>query len=116
MWRTSRYNFDLIQGQSLKLIFHFTDEADIPMDLTGWKTTSQLANENGKLIETCVAEISAPVDGSVTIYLPAEKTAQLPISTLIWDLALENPTGDIEKPLRGTVTVIRGATLPRSTP
>lgn len=114
MWATSVYNFDVIQGQTISLQFNFTNDSNEPIDLSGWTATSQLVSTDGTLVASLTPSLT-PENGVVKLSLSNEDTAKFTPQSLIWDLALTDPDGNVEKPLRGNVLVRLGATLSRET-
>ena len=97
--QASLYDFEIEQGSSFKLSLIHRDSSGNLVDLTGycarllWKTNSgeiqEFSTENTNF--ALYKFIIQPLDGKITLFLPAEITNSYDFRTAKYDLELQSP-------------------------
>jgi hypothetical protein len=104
------YNLKLFHGQSLDKAFILKDVNNIPIPLTNYLIEVSIADKDGKnlLQRGYVIEYD---QGSFYWGFTKDQIAQLPPNTYLFDLVITYPDGKSDVYLRGTWTVLAGATI-----
>lgn len=110
----AKYNFKLEQGATWRLQLTLKDSSDDPIDLTGHIVRMQLRTAHSArtaLVSLTTVtpahgiSIPTPTNGVVTLELTDEETALLPPRELVYDVEVENPSGEVQRVLQGVATV-----------
>lgn len=126
MWTQSRSDINIIQGQTLNKTYQFlVDDADGKITVTdnygvthkcsiyslsGYKAAAAVVSRLGTNIATMATTID-PAASKVTISLTDEVTAAISAGGYLWDLCLEDSSGNQQKPIYGCFNVTVGAVL-----
>ena len=124
MWNKSRYDFRIIQGQTLLKDFQFlkyddsgttnvTDANGVThkcslYDLSGWKGAASVRDRLDVYQDSMKVTINTTT-ATVSVYMTDEQTAAIKEGQYIWDLVLENASGEQEKPVYGNFLLLLGA-------
>jgi hypothetical protein len=105
--QAARYNLKIYQGADIDEIFTF---ADFDFSVPGWTARSQARAEYDSAetifdITTENGGITLADDGSCSLFVSGDDTADFTDINGVWDLELIDPDGKIYKPLRGTTTL-----------
>src|ERR1044072_6727082 len=83
----TRYNIEMDQGSTWRLIINWQNEDETPIDLAGWVGALQVrrtADADDVLLSLTVGdgiEISDPTDGEITVSISSEKSSAMPART-----------------------------------
>lgn len=105
------YNLPIDQGGTFTRIFTWTDDADVPRDLSGCTATAKIYEEGvpNPALELAPA-VSDPTAGKIELEITDEQTDALlwPKNAKgSWRLDVHFPNGTTTPLLKGTVTVNR---------
>jgi hypothetical protein len=105
------YELKIDQGASLELSFLFADENNVPINLTGYTARMQLrtsytapthalelTTENNRILLT-------PLEGKMTLSLPASVTTTIIPQRYVYDVELVSPTGFVTRAIEGDAIV-----------
>lgn len=105
------YRLTIDQGASFELSFLFADENNIPLNLTGYTARMQLrtsytaptpaielTTENNRIVFT-------PLEGKMTLSLPASVTTTIAPRNYVYDVELISPTGFVTRAVEGDAIV-----------
>lgn len=95
----SKYDFTIEQGTSFKLSLIYKDENGIPIDLTGWcaRLIWKTNNNSVQVLSSNNLDLSVykfiidPVNGKLTLMIPAHTTNTFSFNTAKYDLELQSP-------------------------
>ncbi len=106
----AKINLTIYQGSTFRQQFQWI-AGENPVDLTGYKARMQirpkitddeviieLTTENGGII------FDDPANGLFTLYIPADKTAELNFKNAVYDIEFDN-NGFVTRLFGGTVTL-----------
>lgn len=104
------HNFKIDQGTDASIIF-VLKKKDTPLDLTGYKAAMQvrlaahtleptdtLTSENGRLV-------IVPTEGKITAKFPHSVTETFKPGYLVYDLEIQNSSGEIKRIVEGRIHV-----------
>jgi hypothetical protein len=89
------YHFTIEQGAVFGRIFDWVDDADQPVDLTGYTAAMQLRETYASpvaLTWTAFLTVAGP-EGRVSVLVPAPQTAAITLARGVYDLELTPPSG-----------------------
>ena len=116
----ANYNFTIEKGTAFVISFEYKDNDNNIIDLTNWVARLRW-KDNANVIKTFVTNtrnseyefIITPVDGKITLKIPAAQTASYTFASATYDLELQEPndlySGGGKKVFRilaGTITVL----------
>ncbi len=106
-------NIKIEAKSGFELVCVCTDDADVPVDLTGYTARAAIkktaSDVDAVAVFTCT--IPTPTDGAVVCKLTAAQTAVMnDMGTGAWDLLLQPPVGEPFRLLQGSVTISPGVT------
>lgn len=111
-----KHDFTLYQGTFTPLTFQLTDDADVPLDLTGYTARMQArttVNSSEVQLEASLALGNAEVDGptgTVKLQFSAAQTAAIKASKLVYDVELTPADGKTVRVMEGSITVSKEVT------
>lgn len=108
-----KYNFTIEQGATWRREIQVQDESDNPVNLTGHIVRMQLRTAHAARTALITLTTVSPahgitvdaLTGTITLELTDEETAILPPRELVYDVEIENPSGEVQRILQGTATV-----------
>lgn len=112
----SIYDLIIEQGATFSLTITLKKPNKLPFDLSGYIGRSQIRKSYAAtdvIASFSVAVVSPQKDGKIVMSLTDEQTSSLPsISSGVYDLELESPTGEVTRVLQGKVTISPEVTRP----
>jgi hypothetical protein len=110
-----RVNFELANNEDLRQAFALSDDAQVPVDLTGAglkmqirslgnETVLEASNVNGR-----IAVLDAP-NGRFDVAVPAAVMQSVAAGSYQHDLVLSDAAGRVKRIWTGTLTLSRGVT------
>lgn len=105
------YKLVIDQGASLELSLLFTNENNVPLNLTGYTARMQLRTSYTALNPTIELTtennriLLLPLEGKMTLALPASVTTTIPPQRYVYDFEMVSPTGFVTRALEGDCIV-----------
>ncbi len=109
--KTLPLDLDLViwAGTTFRREFRWLPDGDTPLDFTGWSAqmligpsrgiaTVALTTDNGGITLTGV--------GQILLNLPPAQTSALKHGVMVYDLDLTDPTGYVQRFMRGRISVV----------
>lgn len=99
-------NLELYKGDYVELFVVVKDDADVPINLTGYtaRASLKLTYSDGSPVHF-VCTIPTPANGTVKIYLSSTTSSTLVPGSYIWDFEIINAESDSRTYLAGDVVV-----------
>ena len=100
-------NISIDQGTTFSLTITVTDLNNNALDLTNYTARSQMRRSYGasSYVSFTTSTGDDPTDGEVTISLTPTQTSALKIGRYVYDVEIEDDSGDVIRVLEGIVTV-----------
>ena len=119
--RGALQDLDLKQGATLRVEHTLTNTDGTPFDLTGCQVRGQVRKSalSTPVIQTINTQVQSPATGGVyEFWLTDEQTQAIPCgekpsdvaSQYVYDIEVEEPSGDVRCVLEGKIFVIAGVT------
>ena len=113
----AKYDLEIDQAATFRKHLTWMDDEEKPIDLTGFSALMQVRRNLGREM---IVELSTDngrirlggVEGTITLRLDAEKTAELIPGTYVYDLLLISAGGINYRLLEGKVIVREAVSIP----
>ena len=105
------YNFCIAQGTDSTVPFVLSDSTGTVINLTGYTAAMQLRVQLNSVeaVDTLTTDnerISIdPEAGQISCTFPHTQTERYPVRTLVYDLEITSPGGEITRVVQGKITV-----------
>lgn len=112
----AQYDIEIEQGATHSESFTWEDGNGTPVNLTGYKARMQFrksATSTEKLLDASTENgliVLTPLEGAVSITLPASLTSAFSWAQARYDLELESSDGTVVRLVEGAVTVSKEIT------
>lgn len=101
----------LVRGDDWGMAVIPSDEAQNPIDLTGWTARAHIRKKPNDSAPLAVMDTNIDLAQSqIVLTVAGAVTAPFKITSGVWDLELTTPEGVIQTVLAGPVTIILDAT------
>jgi hypothetical protein len=104
----SKLNFIIDQGATFSIVVDLKDTNDEPLIVDGYIANAALRKAYGA--SNSVIFTANIANGSLTLSLTANQTANIVAGRYVYDAKLTDSLGIISRPLEGVVTVTPGVT------
>jgi hypothetical protein len=110
------YNFNYDQGTTLTFLITYQDDQGTGIDLTGYTYAGQIKQKitDTASIADLVVEAETPASGIIRVTIPATALSSLKFTgatsfksrvSVLYDIEMTSPTGDVTRLLNGTISV-----------
>lgn len=110
---SSVYNFEMNQGSDYTIPLRLQDSTGTAINLSGYSARMQLRRTAGAC--AAIDELSSDGDdarilieaeeGRLKLRFPNAVTEKYPAASLVYDVEIKSPSGDITRILQGAITV-----------
>ena len=110
---SNMHNFSLNQGSDYAIPLRLQDSAGTPLNLAGYSAQMQIRRTAGacQTIDDLTSEGEAPrikIDakvGKITLNFSHEITEKWPSGSMVYDIEITSPAGQITRILQGSISV-----------
>lgn len=101
----------LDQGATFNSIITVRDENGVAQNLVGYVARSQMRKSYYSSTKTdFTVTLSQPANGQITMAMTAANTANISPGRYVYDVEIEDPSGDVTRIFEGIVTVLPNVT------
>lgn len=111
------YDIEIQQGADFDITFLYKDEDGVIIDVSGYSARMMIKSGYRSLAVVSLTQSSGitlgGASGTVAIHIPASKTVTLPgpPQTMVYDIFLTDPSGNIVKLVGGRVNLQLAVTI-----
>ena len=103
-----KYDLTIKAGSDYQVDFIYTDDDEVPVDVSGWTVESQI-REYTEALNAIAFEGTADENG-YHLFMDAETTAALRFKTGVYDVFITDGSGTRSPLIEGHVNIIGGVT------
>lgn len=105
--KVTKYNHELVIGNTYRQIAALTDEDGAAIDITGLTGVCQIKDEvNGTVIASPIVSIISASAGTLQWVLAAASTATIEPDSYVYHVTVTYASGDVETICNGQITAI----------
>lgn len=108
MLTPGKYDITILKGADFPLELQILDDAEDPVDLTGWSVAAVVRERNARTAEEIIdlaPAITDAADGMISIFIDSEDTGDITHRRGYWDLRLTDPDGLEQIYVYGVATI-----------